>query len=147
MDERDWVLLEALQKDARLPFAELARRAGMSAPSATERVRRLEDEGVITGYRAEVDPAKLGRPLQVFIRLSVPNKDYARFRRFLGGVGEITECHHISGEQAFLLRAAVASVKDLEELIRKLSAYGQTATSLILSTFLERRAWVTGTRP
>jgi Lrp/AsnC family leucine-responsive transcriptional regulator len=147
MDEKDWILLEALQKDARLPFAELARRASMSPPSATERVRRLEDDGVITGYHAAVDPAKLGRPLQVFIRLSVLNKDYPRFRRFLGGVDEITECHHISGEEAFVLRAAVASVKDLEELIRKLSAYGQTATSLILSTFLDRRVWSTGTRP
>jgi Lrp/AsnC family leucine-responsive transcriptional regulator len=147
MDEKDWILLEALQKDARLPFAELARRAGMSAPSATERVRRLEDEGIITGYHAEVDPARLGRPLQVFIRLSVLNKDYSRFRRFLGGAGEIVECHHVSGEEAFLLRAAVASVKDLEELIRRLSAYGQTATSLILSTFLDRRVWLTGTRP
>jgi len=142
MDEKDWILLAALQKDARLPFAELARRTGMSAPSVTERVRRLEDQGVITGYHARVDPAKLGRPLQVFIRLSVLNKDYARFRRFPGSVEEIMECHHISGEEAFVLRAAVASVKDLEELIRKLSAYGQTATSLILSTFLERRVWI-----
>jgi Lrp/AsnC family leucine-responsive transcriptional regulator len=147
MDKKDWVLLEALQRDARVPFAELARQAGMSAPSATERVRRMEDEGVITGYHAEVDPAKLGRPLQVFIRLSVLNKDYSRFRRFLDGAEEIIECHHVSGEEAFVLRAAVASVRDLEELIRKLSAYGQTATSLILSTFLDRRVWVTGTRP
>jgi Lrp/AsnC family transcriptional regulator, leucine-responsive regulatory protein len=141
MDEKDWVLLEALQTDARLPFAELGRRAGMSAPSATERVRRLEDEGVITGYHAGVDPAKLGKPLQVFIRLSVLNKDYARFRRFLAGAGEISECHHISGEEAFVLRAAIASVNDLEGLLGKLSPFGQTATSLILSTFLDRRAW------
>ena len=147
MDEKDWLLLNSLQNDARLPFAELARRAGMSAPSATERVRRLEDEGVITGYYAKVDPAKLGRPLEVFIRLSVLNKDYPRFRRFLAGAEEIVECHHVSGEEAFMLRAAVASVKDLEDLIRRLSGYGQTATSLILSTFLDRRVWVSGKRP
>ncbi len=147
MDKKDWILLEALQQDARMPFAELARRAGLSPPSAAERVRRLQDEGVITGYHAEVDPAKLGRPMQVFIRLSVLNKDYPRFRRFLAGADEISECHHVSGEEAMVLRAAVASVKDLEELLRKLNAFGQTATSLILSTFLNRRVWTTGTRP
>jgi Lrp/AsnC family transcriptional regulator, leucine-responsive regulatory protein len=147
MDKKDWILLEALQQDARLPFAELARRSGLSAPSAAERVRRLQDEGVITGYHAEVDPVKLGRPMQVFIRLSVLNKDYLRFRRFLGGVNEISECHHVSGEEAMVLRAAVPSVKDLEELLRKLSTFGQTATSLILSTFLNRRVVTTGTRP
>jgi Lrp/AsnC family leucine-responsive transcriptional regulator len=130
MDKKDWILLEALQQDARLPFAELARRAGLS-----------------NGYHAEVDPAKLGRPMQVFIRLSVLNKDYPRFRRFLAGVDGISECHHVSGEEAMVLRAAVASVKDLEELLSKLSAFGQTATSLILSTFLNRRVWTTGTRP
>ena len=141
MDQKDWLLLEALQKDARLPFAELARRSGMSSPSATERVRRLEDERVITGYHAAVDPAKLGRPLQVFIRVWVMNKDYPRFRRFVAGAEEITECHHVSGEEAMLLRAAVASVKELEELLRKLNAFGQTTTSLILSTVLDRRVW------
>ena len=130
-----------------MPFAELARRAGLSPPAAAERVRRLQDEGVINGYHAEVDPAKLGRPMQVFIRLSVLNKDYPRFRRFLAGVDGISECHHVSGEEAMVLRAAVASVKDLEELLSKLSAFGQTATSLILSTFLNRRVWTTGTRP
>src|ERR1017187_4960878 len=103
MDDKDLVLMETLQKDARTPFAELARRAGMSAPSATERVRCLEGEEVITGYHAEVDPAKLGRPLQMFIRLRVLNKDYPRFRRFLAGAEEILECHHVSGEEAFLL--------------------------------------------
>ena len=147
MDEKDWVLLTSLQEDARTPFAELARKARMSAPSATERVRRMEDEGVITGYHAHVDAVKLGRPLQVIVRLSVPNKEYARFRRFLNGAEEVMECHHISGDEAFFVRAAVADVKALEDLIRRLSAYGQTATSLILSTFLDRRVWTTGNRP
>jgi Lrp/AsnC family leucine-responsive transcriptional regulator len=141
MDQIDWVLLEALQKDARLSFAELARRAGMSAPSVTERVKRLEDAGIISGYCARVDPEQLGRPLQVFIRLSAPSRDYPRFRRFLSGASEITECHHVSGEEAFLLRAAIASVADLEKLIGKLTAFGHTTTSLILSTFLDHRVW------
>lgn len=147
MDQTDWLLLEALQKDARLSFAELARRVGMSAPSVTERVKRLEDTGIISGYRAHVDPEQLGRPLQVFIRLSMPNRDYARFRRFLPGAREITECHHVSGEEAFLLRAALVSVPDLEKLLGRLSAFGHTTTSLILSTFLDRRVWTTETRP
>jgi len=139
MDKKDWILLEGLQNDGRVSFAELGRLAGMSAPAAAERVRRMEDAGIITGYRAEVDPAKLGRPLQVIIRLSVPNKDYPRFRRFLAGAPEIMECLHVSGDAAVVLRAAVADVPALEDLIRRLSPYGQTATSLVLSTFLHRR--------
>ena len=107
----------------------------------------MEDAGIIAGYHARIDPAKLGGTLGVFIRMSVANKDYARFRRFVQGADRILECHHISGAEAFLLRAAVASVTDLEELIRRLSAFGQTATSLVLSSPLERRVWATGTRP
>ena len=141
MDAIDWVLLEALQKDARVPYAELARRVKMSAPSVTERVKRLEDAGIIAGYSARLDPEQLGRPLQVFIRVAMPNRDYPRFRRFLSGALEITECHHVSGEEAFLLRAALASVPELEKLLGKLSAFGHTTTSLILSTFLDRRVW------
>ncbi|HUN81478.1 MAG TPA: Lrp/AsnC family transcriptional regulator [Phycisphaerae bacterium] len=141
MDQIDWLLLEALQKDARLSFAELARRAGMSAPSVTERVKRLEDAGVISGYHARVNSGELGRSLQVFIRLSMPGRDYSRLRRFLAGASEIAECHHVSGEEAFLIRAAVASVADLEKLIGKLSGFGHTTTSLVLSTFLEHRVW------
>ena len=141
MDHIDWIVLDALQKDARLSFAELARRVKMSAPSVTERVKRLEDAGVIAGYHAEVNPAMLGRPLQVFIRLTMPSRDYPRFRRFLSAAAEITECHHVSGEEALLLRAAVASVADLEKLLGKLSAFGHTTTSLLLSTFLDRRVW------
>jgi len=147
MDRTDWVLLEALQKDARLSFAELARRVGMSAPSVTERVKRLEDAGIITGYHAMVSVEKLGRPLEVFIRLTMPNRDYPRFRRFLPGAADIQQCHHVSGEEAFLLRAAVASVAELEKLLGKLSAFGHTTTALILSTFLDRPAWTNDTRP
>lgn len=141
LDEKDWALLEALQEDARLSYAELGRRVGLSPPAATERVKRLEDHGIITAYRAVVDPAKLGKGLSVLIRVSIPNKDYQKFQRFLGDTPEVLECHHISGSEAFQIRAAVASVADLETLLHRISAYGQTATSLVLSTSMERRVF------
>jgi len=139
MDSTDWTILEALQEDARIGYAELGRRVGLSAPTVTERVRRLEDEGVITGYHAAVNPAALGMELPVFIRMNVGNKEYAKFREIVKNMPRILECHHLTGESAFLLRAQVESVGALETLIGRLSVYGQTSTSLVLSTVLPRR--------
>jgi Lrp/AsnC family leucine-responsive transcriptional regulator len=144
MDDQNWTILESLQQDARLGFAELGRRLGVSAPTAAERVKRLEDRGVLTGYHAAVDPAALGYALSAFVRMSVPPKDYARFRAFAAQTAEILECHHITGEAAFLLKVVAESVPALESLIGRLSAWGPTSTSLVLSTYVPRRPF---TRP
>lgn len=142
MDAKDWILLKALQEDARLPWAELGRRAELSAPAAAERVRRLEDAGIIRGYRAEVDPAALGWALPVMIEVQVKRADYSRFHKAVQGLPQVLECHHVTGRAAFAVRAAVESVEGLEALIGKLSAFGETATSLILSTPVRRRVFV-----
>lgn len=141
LDAKDWAILEAVQEDARLSYAELGRRADLSPPSAAERLRRLEDQGIITGYHAAVDVSKLGKALPVLIRMSVSNKEYSRFRGFIQNEEEITECDHVSGSDALFIRAAVESVQGLEALIQRLSDFGQTTTSLILSRFLSRRVF------
>ena len=137
MDARDWQLLKLLQRDGRMSFAELGRRVKLTAPAVTERVRRMEDRGVIRGYRAQVDLAAIGRPLRVILRVQVPPKEYARFGKVVHALEVVEECHHVTGGEAFVLKAAVADVLALEKLIQKLSTFGPTVTSVVLSTTLE----------
>jgi Lrp/AsnC family leucine-responsive transcriptional regulator len=141
MDARDWSLLKLLQEDARMTFAELGRRVRLTPPAVAERVRRLEDSGVIRGYTARVNLAAVGRPLRVILRVHVSPKEYPKFTKLIQAVTAVEECHHVTGGEAFALKAAVADVGELEKLIEKLSAFGPTVTSVILSTPLERRVF------
>lgn len=138
-DEKDWILLELVQNDARVSFAELGRRAGLSPPAATERLRRLEDAGVILGYHARLSRPHLGLPLLVFIEIQVKRADYLRFQKAVHKLAWILECHHVAGRASFLLKAAVPDTQGLELLIGHLSQFGETTTTLALSAVLERR--------
>ncbi|HEY1204744.1 MAG: Lrp/AsnC family transcriptional regulator [Bryobacteraceae bacterium] len=137
-DAIDIRMLNELQKNARQTFAELGRKAGLSLPAAAERVRRLEDSGAILGYGAQVDAGKLGYPITAFVRLKSVPQNYARFKHVVAGLAEIMECHHVTGEDSFHLKLVASSIAHLEELVGKLSAFGQTTTSLVLSTSLSR---------
>lgn len=139
LDARDWELLKLLQEDARMSFAELGRKVKLTPPAVAERVHRMEDLGVIRGYSALVDLKSVGRPLKVILRVHVPPKDYPKFLRLIHGLAAAQECHHVTGGEAFVLKAAVADVAELEKLIEKLSAFGPTVTSVVLSTPLDRR--------
>jgi Lrp/AsnC family transcriptional regulator, leucine-responsive regulatory protein len=139
LDERDWIVFEALQQDARVSFAELGRRCGLSAPAAAERLHRLEDDGLILGYGARIDHRHLGLSLRVFIEVQVKRTDYPRFQKAVQKLAWILECHHVAGRSSFLLKAAVPDTQGLELLIGHLSQFGETATTLILSTALEHR--------
>jgi Lrp/AsnC family leucine-responsive transcriptional regulator len=142
VDPTDWKLLHFLERDARMSFAELGRKLRLSPPAVAERMKRLEERGVIRAYRAEIDLTALGRPLNVYLRAIVQPGDYARFRKKIENIEAIFECHHVTGTESFVLRAAVESVPSLEELIRQLTAFGPTTTSVILSTTLDRRHFV-----
>ena len=124
-------LLVALQDNARLSYQELAARVGLSPPAVAERMRRLEEAGIIVGYRAEVDASKLGLPITAFIRCNSPGPQVGRLAR---ETPEILECHRITGGDAFILKAVVASVAHLEALIDRLLPYGQPTTSIVLSS-------------
>jgi Lrp/AsnC family leucine-responsive transcriptional regulator len=134
VDQTDWRLLRELQADARLSFSELARRVGMSTPAVAERVRRLEEAGVITGYRTAVDRARLGRPLGAFVRLTTSATSNQRVVALCGSLDAVTECHHLTGEDCFLIRLAVASVAELEDVIARFRRFGTAHTSLVLSS-------------
>ncbi len=141
LDARDWQLLKLLQEDARMSFAELGRKVKLTPPAVAEHVRRMEDLGVIRGYAARVDLKAVGRPLRVILRVQVPPKEYPKFLKLVQGLAAAEECHHITGGEAFVIKAAVADVGELESLIEKFSAFGPTVTSIILSTPLERRVF------
>jgi Lrp/AsnC family leucine-responsive transcriptional regulator len=139
LDATDAKLLEALATDARASLAELARRVGMSAPSVSERVRRLEETGVIQGYTARVNPKALGLPLAVWLRVRPLPGQLRKVAEFLQELPEIVECDRITGEDCFIARAYVRSVEDLERLIDTIIPYATTNTSIIQSSPVERR--------
>lgn len=146
-DEKDWILLEAVQHHARVSFAELGRKTDLSAPAAAERLRRLEDAGVIRGYHADVAHDRLGLEMTVLIEMRVPRAQYDRFQRAITRLPWILECHHVSGRAAFVLKAAVPDVTGLELLVGHLSQFGETATSLVMSTVVGRREFTRTARP
>lgn len=139
IDLIDKTILKALTSDARISYAELGRKVGLSPSAATERVRQLESLGFIKGYRAEIDWQALGFPLTAFVRLTCDGTHYRPFLKFLPSLDAVQECHHLTGGDAFLLKVALRSVAQLEELIEKLLPFGVPTTSMVLSTPLKRR--------
>ena len=133
-DESNAKLLIALQNNARASFAELGRIVGLTPPAVTERVRRLDEDGLIRGYRADVDYSKLGYTISAFIRMKVTPQKYSQLHGLARSIKEIRECHHLSGEDSFMLRVHAESVADLESIIQRLSEYGTTATAIVLSS-------------
>jgi Lrp/AsnC family transcriptional regulator, leucine-responsive regulatory protein len=139
IDEIDRNILGELQEDARTSFAELGRRVGLTTPAVIERVRKLEDAGIITGYRAEIDTSKVGLPITAFIRMSITGVDYSRIIEVVQGSTEVLECHRGTGGDSFIMKIAVASVEHLQEMIDRLTPYGITTTTIVLSSPVRRR--------
>jgi Lrp/AsnC family transcriptional regulator, leucine-responsive regulatory protein len=141
LDALAWKILEALQQNARTSFAELGRKIGLSTPAVAERVHRLEEAGVITGYHAALDSTKLGVPIRVMVRLTIPGGELqiSRTVTALKELSEIGRCHRITGSESFIIEADVVSIRHLEALIDRLSALGATSTSTVLSSPVERR--------
>ena len=143
LDTIAWKILECLQRNARLSFAELGRNVGLSTPAIAERVHRLEEAGVITGYHAVLNPVRLGIPIYVLVRLTIPGGDLQVSRAVTGikDLPEIHRCHRITGDESFIIEAHVVSIRHLEYLIDKLSAMGATSTSTVLSSPVERKEY------
>lgn len=139
-DATDWRILDALQQDGRATFAELARAVAMSPSAVTERVRRLEEAGVISGYTAVVDQERLGRGILAFVRLRYPNGNYKPFHDLLDTTPEIMEAHHVTGDDCFVIKVGARSMSHLEEISGKIGALGSVTTSVVYSSPLPRRA-------
>jgi Lrp/AsnC family leucine-responsive transcriptional regulator len=147
MDETGWHILEHLQENGRMSFAELGRRVGLTLPAVAERVRRMEDAGIITGFRAEINPTCIGLPIAAFIRISIVGDVFARIARAVHDMPEVLECHRGTGADSFTLKVAVESVQHLERLIDKLTPFGTTSTSIILSTLVKNRSFTRRNSP
>jgi Lrp/AsnC family leucine-responsive transcriptional regulator len=139
LDDVNVRLLEELQADARTSLAELGRRVGLSSPAVAERLRRLESEGVITGYRAEIDPRRLGYGLGVVIRIRPAPRQLADVARLARETPEVVECHRVTGDDCYVMTAWVRDVEHLEAIVDAFAAYGQTTTSIMQSAPVPRR--------
>lgn len=143
LDVTDWRLLDALQRDGRATYADLARLVAMSPSAVAERVRRLEESGVITGYTAVVDPERLGLAILALVRLRYPSGNYKPFHAMVVATPEIVEAHHVTGEDCFVLSVRARSMRHLEEVTGRIAGLGSVTTSVVYSTPLPRRSAVT----
>lgn len=131
LDDANLRLLAELQQDARLSFAELGRRVGLSSPAVAERVARLEETGVITGYRTEIDPRAVGYTLGVVIRIRPAPRELRKVAELAQRTPEVVECHRITGEDCYFMKAYVRDVEHLEEVIDRFAVFGQTTSSIM----------------
>lgn len=139
IDSIDEQILNALTEDARTSVAKLARRIGMSAPAISERIKRLEEAGVITAYTVAIDHKAIGLPIAAWLRVRPVPGQLNKVCEILSGIPEITECDRITGEDCFLARACVCSVEGLEKVIDKIIPYAMTNTSIIQSSPVSQR--------
>ena len=134
LDNIGWNILRELQENARIPFAELGRRVGLSTPAVAERVRNMEDCGIIRGYRTEVDPTACGYKVLAFIRVNVSGDRLKDFVELAKTCPEVLECHRVTGAESFIIKMAVSDIQHLELAIDSLMPYVATTTSMILSS-------------
>jgi len=134
LDDVNRRLLRELHADPRISMSALARRVAMSSPAVTERVQRLERAGVITGYRMEVDPAALGLPVAAFVRVRPSAGQLAKIAELADSLAQVSECHRITGEDCFLLKVHAPSIAELETVLDQFLLYGQTVSSIVVST-------------
>jgi Lrp/AsnC family transcriptional regulator, leucine-responsive regulatory protein len=139
LDETDWAILTELQNDGRVALTELGRRVNLSASATTERVKRLENIGVITGYRATVDLEKAGFGVLALVRLKYPGNQHQPLHKLLADRSEILECLRTTGEDCYTLKIAATSMRHLEQLSYELTALGTTTTNIVYTQTLPYR--------
>jgi Lrp/AsnC family transcriptional regulator, leucine-responsive regulatory protein len=139
LDETDRRILEELEADGRLTMAELGRRVTLSPPAVAERVQRLERSGVITGYKAVIDPKAIGYPLAAVVRVRPASRQLHKIPEVAVATPEVVECYRITGDDCFFVKLHLRSIDDLEEILDRFVEYGQTTTSLIHSAPVANR--------
>ncbi|HEV7557472.1 MAG TPA: Lrp/AsnC family transcriptional regulator [Kofleriaceae bacterium] len=138
-DETDRKIIGQLSVDGRVSFAELGRRVNLSSPAVAERVQRLERAGVITGYRAEIDPRMIGYPLTAIVRVKPAPGQLPRIPELAAEIPEVAECHRITGEDCFFIKVHLRSIDDLGSVLDRFLAHGETTTSIVNASPVTRR--------
>jgi Lrp/AsnC family leucine-responsive transcriptional regulator len=131
LDAIDHQIISELVADGRVSIAELGRRISLSPPATAERLRRLEQAGVITGYRAEINPRALGYPLSAIVRVKPTAGQLRKIAELAVEIPQISECHRITGEDCFYIKLHLRGIDELPELLDRFLLYGQTTTSII----------------
>jgi Lrp/AsnC family leucine-responsive transcriptional regulator len=139
MDAIDWRILAELQEDARVSHAELARRVRLSPPAVAARIRRLEDAGVVRGYRAELGLPALGAHLLAFVQVRGQQAGSRAFAEGVERMPEVLECHHVTGQDCYVVKVAAGSMGHLERIVSELGRHGTTTTSIVFSSVVARR--------
>jgi Lrp/AsnC family leucine-responsive transcriptional regulator len=127
-------IIDELQKNARISFSDIGKKVGLSTPAVAERIRKLEEAGIICGYHAKVRLDKIGLAVTAFIQITTRPEHYSKIKALMNGMAEVLECHHISGEASFIVKVVVPSVAQLEPLVEKFSPFGHTKTTIVLSS-------------
>jgi Lrp/AsnC family transcriptional regulator, leucine-responsive regulatory protein len=139
LDATDRRIIGELTSDGRVSLAELGRRVSLSSPAVAERVHRLERAGVITGYRAEIDPRTLGYALTAIVRIKPAPGQLPRIPELAAEIPQISECHRITGEDCFYIKVHLRSIEELSDLLDRFLAHGETTTSIINASPIPRR--------
>jgi Lrp/AsnC family transcriptional regulator, leucine-responsive regulatory protein len=139
VDALDHRILQRLANDARRPYSEVARELGVSQPTVAERVRRMEERGIIQGAMLRIDHAKLGYPIGAFIRIVATPQVQYKLEKIAQAIPQVVEMHRVTGEDTLIVRAVLRSVAELSEVIGRLSQYGGSNTSIVLGTPIELR--------
>jgi Lrp/AsnC family transcriptional regulator, leucine-responsive regulatory protein len=140
VDDINRRILAELGANPRMTMSALARTVGMSSPAVTERVQRLEQGGVITGYAVTLDPAALGYPVTAYTRIKPTPGQIPKIIQIVTTIPEISECHRITGEDCFLMKVHARTIQDLERILDQVALYGQTVTSIVQSSPVFPRA-------
>lgn len=141
LDDKAWRLISALQSDGRASLKTLAEATGLSVPAATlERLRRLEEAGVVRGFHADVDPKALGYGVRALVGINVPQPGKQSLLDRLRSHPQVLECHHVSGSDSYSMLVVATDLEDLEHFLAGINGWGETRTSIIFSTPIERRA-------
>lgn len=139
MDEVNWRILALLQENARISFSEIGRQVGLTSTAVAERVRRLEDARVVRSYRVVPGDDELGYPISAFVTVAVHYGGASQLVRLCAELPEVIECHHVTGEDSYLLRVRATSVPHLEEVVQRLRRVGEPSASIVLSTPIEHK--------
>ena len=139
LDPKAWKLLAALQADGRAPLKSLAAAAGLSIAATAERLKRLQEAGIVRGVHAVVDPARAGRPVQAIVGITTPQPHKQALLKALRARTEVLECHHVTGADSYVMTVAVADMAALEAFLGDINRWGETRTAIVMSTPITRR--------
>ncbi|WP_321418580.1 Lrp/AsnC family transcriptional regulator [uncultured Desulfobacter sp.] len=128
-------ILQELSENARISFSELGRKVGLSSPAVTERVKKMEEAGIIKGYKTVIDKGEDTGKIMAFIVMTTLSQHYKKIKQILEAHPGTLECHHLSGEDSLMIKVTVKGMEELEALVKSLGTYGKTRTSIVLSTF------------